>query len=214
MLWQACKLLSKLRSGTKKSGFDAVICSTDRPRMKYCEDQKRNDYLHSCRPRTQPWFHNQSIFYIDTVELDRTHSTQHFFQREINPQTWRVGSRIKFEKHETSLFLLTSDSAKSVIKTAQAKQSPRSWTRWSLLQVKFFRKEPPDFNHAGRDSWRQNWLAHIRPTWRTSNSERETNKSLSHFKFDEANLQVSPQIDDDQRFDQEVFTEECRNIDY
>ena len=31
---------------------------------------------------------------------------------------WAIGRKIKFEKHETSLFVLTSESAKSVIKTA------------------------------------------------------------------------------------------------
>ena len=50
---------------------------------------------------------------------------------------------------------------------------------------------------------RQNWLAHVRPT----STERETRTSISLLQFDEASLEVSKEIDNDQRFDQELFTE-------
>ena len=40
--------------------------------------------------------------------------------------------------------------------------------------------------------------------------ERQANIYISHFQFHEASLEVSTQIDNAQRFDQDSFTEECR----
>ena len=47
-------------------------------------------------------------------------------QQEINPREWAVGRRIKSERHETSSFLLTSESARFVIETADGRMD---WTR-------------------------------------------------------------------------------------
>ena len=38
---------------TEEEWIDALGGYTDKPRMEYCEDLKRNDYLHSCSTRTQ-----------------------------------------------------------------------------------------------------------------------------------------------------------------
>ena len=51
----------------------------------------------------------------------------------------------------------------------------------------------------------QSWLAHIKPTWRSLFTGRETNTCISHFQFDEASLEASKQINDDQRYDQQLF---------
>ena len=88
--------------------------------------------------------------------------------------------------------------------------SKRTGQFGNFCRRSYVRKKHTDFNQARGDSWRQHRLAHIRPTWRTLYSERETSKSLSHFQLDEASLEVSKQIDHDQRFDQELFKETCR----
>ena len=55
----------------------------------------------------------------DTVETERIHIAHgQLFQLEINPREWSMDRRMKFEKYETSLFPLISESVKSVIKTA------------------------------------------------------------------------------------------------
>ena len=46
----------------------------------------------------------------------------------------------------------------------------------------------------------------IMPTWRTLHSERERSKSIPHFQLDKTSLEVSKQIDDDYRIDQELRT--------
>ena len=59
------------------------------------------------------------FFPRDTVELERTHFPHgQLFQLSINPRIWSMGRTITFEKHDTSLFLLTSESATCVIETA------------------------------------------------------------------------------------------------
>ena len=50
------------------------------------------------------------------------------------------------------------------------------FVRWSFVW-----KETHDFDQAGGDSRRRNWLAHIRPTWRTLSTERETSNSILSF---------------------------------
>ena len=73
------------------------------------------------------------------------------------------------------------------------------WTRLSLLRVKsFFSKGTPDFNQAGGDSWRTNWLAHMRTICSTLYTRRHAflisnlTKSIEFYKKN----------DDDCRFDQ------------
>ena len=108
---------------------------------------KLNDYSHSCSSgHSRGVTVNQSnhVFFVrDTVELERTHIPHgQLFQLLINPWERCMGRRIKSKKHETSLFLPTSESARFVIATAkdrlertwwwtkngtaQARQSPRS----------------------------------------------------------------------------------------
>ena len=43
--------VEQTQNWNKENWIDALSCSADR--MEYSEDQKRNDYLHSCRKRTQ-----------------------------------------------------------------------------------------------------------------------------------------------------------------
>ena len=47
------------------------------------------------------------------------------------------------------------------------------WTMLSFLQVMFCFKGNAPLLSSGGDSWRTNWLAHIRSTWRTSCTRRE-----------------------------------------
>ena len=60
MLWQACQVLNKLRTGTKKKWIDALGRSTDNPRRSFVRMTKGN--WDSCSTRTQSWCHNQSNF--------------------------------------------------------------------------------------------------------------------------------------------------------
>ena len=52
-------------------------------------------------------------------QLERTHIPHgQLFQLSINPREWYMGRRIESQKHKTSLFLLTSESARFIIETA------------------------------------------------------------------------------------------------
>ena len=67
-----------------------------------------------------------------------------------------MGRRIKFEKHETSLFLLTSDVAKSVIKT-QDQFMTQEWSRPDHGGIYYFNlRRVQDanmvFHQSGRDA--------------------------------------------------------------
>ena len=99
-----------------------------------------NDCKTSCSTRTQSWRHNQSksIFSErDTVEMERIHIPHgQLFQLEIDPRERSMERRMKFEKHEISLFLLISESAKSDIKTADDQlDRTSSWTNNGTAQV-------------------------------------------------------------------------------
>ena len=62
-------------------------------------------------------------------------------------------------------------------------------------QVWFGRNPPIDLSTSGRPE--------------EPHTLNEKHASLFHIQFDETSLEVSKQIDGDQRFDQELFTEEC-----
>ena len=101
----------------------------------------RNDCLRPCNKKAQPWCQNQSniiFFERETLALERTHIPQgQLFQIFNNLGEWSFGKKIKSGKHETSLLLLTSESARfdQLDKTSSwtkngfvhAKLSPRSW---------------------------------------------------------------------------------------
>ena len=71
--------------------------------------------------KTQSWGRTQSrpvLFEKDTVALERTHVPHgQLFQLHIGPTEWSMGRRIESKKHETSLFLLSSESVRTVIAT-------------------------------------------------------------------------------------------------
>ena len=96
-------MLSKLSIRTKISGLMHLVVLQTNTEWSVVRSE-RNDYVHSCSTRTLSWCQHQSNFLFfesDTVELER-----HIFHT------------IKFEKHDRSLFLLTSESPRIVIETA------------------------------------------------------------------------------------------------
>ena len=120
----AWKMLSKLKIGTKKIWIDALNRSTYKPRMEYCGDQNGTTiYIRAVQ------VHSHSLLSVQTCLL-RIKPT--FCSMKARPLKWKdtfhTGSssnsqtkqcrRIKFEKHDGSLFLLTSESARIVIETA------------------------------------------------------------------------------------------------
>ena len=118
MFWQACQVLSKVRIGTKRSGFMHSVVLLTNPD---CEDQNGTIIHIRAVTRTQSWCYNQPQLYFLGQRYRRigrnTHSTLAALL-QINVREWSVCSKIMSEKYETSLFLLTSNSARFVIKTA------------------------------------------------------------------------------------------------
>ena len=83
---------------------------------------KRNDDSHSGSTRTQSWCYNQSNFSVKDFPLCwRTNLSHRQLFQPTNKSIlvngpWAGG--LSFEKHETSLYLLTSESQRFVIETA------------------------------------------------------------------------------------------------
>ena len=119
------------------------------------QGSKRNDYIHSCNTRTKSWCQNQSIlFSLTRIPLNWK---EHVFHTggssnyKNNPRDWSMGKRNKSEKHETSLFILSSKSPRFLVKTpderldrssswakngtVQAKLSPRSWLFVFIISI-------------------------------------------------------------------------------
>ena len=123
MLWQACKLLSKLRSGTKKSGFDAVTCSTDRPRMKYCEDQNgtiiyiRADQGHSHGSTINQFFTEIPLSWTEHIP----HSISSNEKSILGHGVWAVGLSLRSTRKGCFFSLLIPQNPSS----RQRKQSNR-----------------------------------------------------------------------------------------
>ena len=71
------------------------------------------------------------------LKLEGTHIPHgQLFQVQINPREWFVGRKIESKKHETSFFLLTSESARIVIETANDRvDRTRWWTKNGTVQA-------------------------------------------------------------------------------
>ena len=69
------------------------------------------------------------------LKLEGTHIPHgQLFQVQINPREWFVGRKIESKKHETSFFLLTSESARIVIETANDRvDRTRWWTKNGIV---------------------------------------------------------------------------------
>ena len=106
-------MLSKLRIGTEK--WVAVLGrSTDQPRMEYCEDKNGTIiYIHEVQGHSHGTRISPTLFSLKEIPLNWKEHIPHgqLFQLEINPGEWSMDRWV-------SLFLLTSQSATSVIKTA------------------------------------------------------------------------------------------------
>ena len=146
-------------------------------------------------------------------------------QNQIMNQEWHCTSKAIaqimivfissiYDELKTRIWYFINVAVTRISCTTKCQQAHRA--RWSLLQVKCCScsKGTLDFNQPGGDSWRQNLLAPIRPTWRTLSTERERSKSVSDFQFDSRSFEVSKHIGDHLRFDQELFTQNLARVDH
>ena len=81
-------MLSKLKKCNKEDCVEALSRFSDKPRVEYCQGQ------------------HGTFFTFVQVPLNWKEHTIH------------AGRRIESKEHETSLFLLTSESTRNIIKTA------------------------------------------------------------------------------------------------
>ena len=116
-------MLSKLEIGTKKIGLMDSVVPLKKPRMEYCEDQNGTTlYIRAVQGRSHCAKINPTFIFSerDTVELERTVIPHgQLLQLSISLRALSMGRRIQFQKHEPSLFLVTSESARFVIATAE-----------------------------------------------------------------------------------------------
>ena len=102
--------------------IDELSRATDKPRMEYCEDQNGTILsIRALQGHSQGVAINPNLFSLKQIlpSLERTHIPHgQLFQLRINLREWSMGRRITFEKHETSLLLLTSECARIVSATA------------------------------------------------------------------------------------------------
>ena len=89
----------------------------------------------------------------------------------------------------------------------------RALEMWSLSQMQFlFRREfLLHFVQAERNSWRQSCMRISGQRAEPHTLNDKVSQVFSHFQFVETSFDVSKQIDDDQRFDQEIFRKSCKN---
>ena len=90
------------------------------------------------RKMDQSWCYNQSnpiFFDRDSHYLEKHKS--HMGNCATILENWSMGKKIEFEKHETKLFLLTSESSKFVIETADDQlEKISSWNKSGTVQAK------------------------------------------------------------------------------
>ena len=106
----------------KEQWIDALGRSTDKPRMECCEDQKGTIIdIRASQGHSHCVSVNPTLFILTKIPLNWK---EHIFHTGSSSNVksilenglWAGG--LESEKHETSLFLLTSKSAGFVIKTA------------------------------------------------------------------------------------------------
>ena len=118
-------MLSKLRIGTKKSGLMHPVVPHDKPRMEYCEDQHgTTNYFRAVQGHSHGVTTSPTEFSLKKTPLiwkEHIFHTGSSSNSSSTLETGLWGRSIKFEKHETSLFLLTSESARFVIETTDGR---------------------------------------------------------------------------------------------
>ena len=102
--------------------MDAFGRSADKPRLEYCEGQNGTIiYIRAVQGHSHSITINPTLFSVKEVPLSWEEHILHVVSSsnfESILGSGLLGRRMKFEKHETSLFLLTPDSARFVMEIA------------------------------------------------------------------------------------------------
>ena len=122
MFRQTWKMLSKLNLRTKTIGLKRSVVLLTNPGWSI-ESTKNgtNIYIRAAQGHSHVVAINPNLFSLRRISLhwkEQKIQYRKLFQLQTNPGEWSVGRKIESKKHETSVFLLTSESARIVIATA------------------------------------------------------------------------------------------------
>ena len=130
-------LLGDAEDTHKEELFHLVSRSTDKPSREYCEDQNGTViYFRALQGHSHGVTINSDLF--STVEVERTHIPQGQFYKSIR----FTGRRSVSNKDKTGLFLLSSESARTVIATEFDQLSKESMMNRERTEMNKHTKRP------------------------------------------------------------------------